>query len=293
MKNWDEIKTAYKVALLGTVSAAADSLGIHRATVIRHIDALEETLGQKLFLRHSNGYTPTEIGKDMMRAAQFADHQFSSLDRRIRDHSSQLSGDLIITSIDEASRLLMPAIRDFTIKFPNIKIRYLTGFEIFQLEYGEADIAIRCVQRPGDPNLVVRPFYSIKLGLYASQEYIKRNGLPKTLDEFSNHYFMERHINDPDGPKTKFAQWMEENFPEDRIVFQSQTPFLLQQAVISGICIGFLPDYIAKNNTNLVEVMPRLENWEIPFWLVTHVDMHKSEKVQAFLKILKNYENEL
>ena len=38
---WDEIRTAYHVARAGTVSGAAAELGVHHATVIRHIDALE------------------------------------------------------------------------------------------------------------------------------------------------------------------------------------------------------------------------------------------------------------
>ena len=62
MDNWDEIRTAYQVARIGTVSGAAEALGVHHATVIRHIDALEASLGVKLFQRHARGYTPTEAG---------------------------------------------------------------------------------------------------------------------------------------------------------------------------------------------------------------------------------------
>ncbi|MEM7520358.1 MAG: LysR family transcriptional regulator, partial [Pseudomonadota bacterium] len=47
MDSWDEIKTAYQVARNGTVSGAAEALGVHHATVIRHIDALEGRLGVK------------------------------------------------------------------------------------------------------------------------------------------------------------------------------------------------------------------------------------------------------
>ena len=49
LENWDEIRTAFQVARLGTVSGAADVLGVHHATVIRHIDALEKRLGVRLF----------------------------------------------------------------------------------------------------------------------------------------------------------------------------------------------------------------------------------------------------
>ncbi len=65
--NWDEIRTAYHVARLGTVSGAAEALGVHHATVIRHIDALEARIGVKLFQRHARGYTPTEAGEDLLK----------------------------------------------------------------------------------------------------------------------------------------------------------------------------------------------------------------------------------
>ena len=63
MDNWDEIRTAYHVARAGTVSGAAADLGVHHATVIRHIDALEARLNVKLFQRHARGYTATEAGQ--------------------------------------------------------------------------------------------------------------------------------------------------------------------------------------------------------------------------------------
>jgi DNA-binding transcriptional LysR family regulator len=62
LANWDEIRTAFQVARLGTVSGAAEVLGVHHATVIRHIDALEKSLGTKMFKLHARGYTPATVG---------------------------------------------------------------------------------------------------------------------------------------------------------------------------------------------------------------------------------------
>ena len=81
MDNWDEVKTALHVARIGTVSGAAEVLGVHHATVIRHIDALEERLGVKLFQRHPRGYTATEAGEDLCRVAQTAQDQFAQFAR--------------------------------------------------------------------------------------------------------------------------------------------------------------------------------------------------------------------
>ena len=69
MDKWAELRTAYQVAKLGTVSAAADALGFHRATVNRHIDVLEAEIGARIFIRHARGYALTELGEDVLRVA--------------------------------------------------------------------------------------------------------------------------------------------------------------------------------------------------------------------------------
>ena len=119
MDNWDEIRTAYQVARMGTVSGAADALGVHHATVIRHIDALEKRLGAKLFQRHARGYTPTEAGQDLFSVASVADDQFTQLAGRIRGRGDEVTGDLVVTSLGDLSPLLVPSIAAFQARHPD------------------------------------------------------------------------------------------------------------------------------------------------------------------------------
>ncbi|KNC65158.1 LysR family transcriptional regulator, partial [Pseudoalteromonas rubra] len=67
MNKWTEMRTAYRLAKLGTLSATAQELGVHRSTVMRHIDVLESALGVTLFQRNDRGYLPTEAGLEIMR----------------------------------------------------------------------------------------------------------------------------------------------------------------------------------------------------------------------------------
>ncbi|MEM7491265.1 MAG: LysR family transcriptional regulator, partial [Pseudomonadota bacterium] len=90
--DWDEVRTAFQVARLGTVSGAAGALGVHHATVIRHIDSLEGKLGAKLFQRHARGYTPTEAGQDLLKVAQSTDDQLAQLANRIRGRGNEVTG---------------------------------------------------------------------------------------------------------------------------------------------------------------------------------------------------------
>ena len=78
LNHWTEVKTAWLVAELGTLSAAADALGVHRATVLRHVDLLESAVGVKLFQRHAKGYEPTEAGRELINVASLVDEQLNN-----------------------------------------------------------------------------------------------------------------------------------------------------------------------------------------------------------------------
>ena len=63
---------------------------------------------------------------------------------------------------------------------------------------------------------------------------------------------------------------------------------IAEQAVLLGFGIGFFPVHEAEKRPDLIEVVARQEDWQVQLWLVTHVDLHRSAKVQSFLKVLKD-----
>lgn len=285
MDNWDEIRTAYNVARIGTVSGAADVLGVHHATVIRHIDALEERLGVKLFQRHARGYSPTEAGEDLLRVAQATDDQFSQLAGRIKGRGNDVTGELVVTSLGGMSHLLVPVLAEFQREHPGIIVRYLTGERLFRLEYGEAHVAIRAGNAPDQPDNVVQPFIHQRYGLFASEAYAARYGLPTSEEDFANHWFVSA-----DDPKSRapFAVWLRERVAPERIVFRSGDIHALRRATAEGAGIGFMSRLQAAEMGGLIEVTEPREEWAGQLWLVTHMDLHRTTKVQAFLSILKD-----
>lgn len=285
MKNWNEIQTAYQVARLGTVSAAANVLGVHRATVIRHIDALEAELGEKIFQRHNKGYVPTELGLDLMRVAGATEDQFNQLLGKAKCHEKELSGDFMVTSLDIAASILLPLLKGFQKNFPKLVVHFISSDQLLRLEYGEAHIAVRFGSKPNHPDLVVQFFDHFKLGMYASKEYYAENGIPRTPEDYSDHFFLSlRNKRGHD----KISRWVENNIPSDRIIFRGSSPATLNQAIINGLGIGLFPVHLAQKRSDLVEILPSQPAWQVPMWLITHVDLHRSAKVQKFVKFLKH-----
>lgn len=285
MDNWDEIRTAYHVARVGTVSGAAEVLGVHHATVIRHIDALEEKLGVRLFQRHARGYTATEAGEDLLRVARATDDQFSQLTSRIRGRGSDVSGELVVTSIGGLSHLLVPVLAAFQKENPGIVVRFLTGDRLFRLEYGEAHVAVRAGSPPDQPDNVVQPFHRQRITLFASEGYAARHGLPASEADYGAHRFVSA---DDARSRAPFARWLREAVPGACIAFRSDDVHARWRAIREGAGIGFMSRLQAVETGNLVEVTAPREDWAAPLWLVTHMDLHRTTKVQAFLAFLKD-----
>ena len=284
MDNWDEIRTAFQVARLGTVSGAADVLGVHHATVIRHIDALEKRLGTRLFQRHARGYTATEAGQDLLSVAQATDDQFIQLAGRIKGRGESVSGELIVTSIAGIADLLTPVMISFQDKWPEVRVRLLTDMRIFRLDYGEAHVAIRAGVAQEEQDNVVQPLVRIRAGLYAARSYVDRFGHPKSEAEFEGHRFVSADLATNRAP---FHRWLRSVVQPEQIVYAATEPAALEQAVVDGAGIGFMLAFRAAENPDLIEILPPREDWDSLLRLVTHVDLHRTRKVQAFVAHLK------
>ncbi|MGH1578121.1 LysR family transcriptional regulator [Planktotalea sp.] len=284
MDNWDEVRTAYQIARMGTVSGAADVLGVHHATVIRHVDALEQRLGVKLFQRHARGYTATEAGEDLCRVAQATDEQFSQLSSRVKGKGDEVSGELVVTSLNGLAPLMAPTLTEFQQAYPEIVLRYLTGDRLFRLEYGEAHVAVRAGSAPDQPDNVVQPFVSQSVGLYAAQSYVDRFGIPKNVDDYANHRFVGH---DSETNRSPFFQWLRTHVPRENVVFRSTDNRAMELAIRAGAGIGFMTESDASGHDNMVQIASPIADWSANLWLVTHVDLHRTAKVQAFLKFVK------
>ncbi len=284
VENWDEIRTAYHVARLGTVSGAAEVLGVHHATVIRHIDALEGRLGAKLFQRHPRGYTATEAGIDLLKVAQTTDDQFSQLAGRIRGRGEAVTGELILTTLTSLAPLIMPYVVRFQDAHPDLIVRILTGERLFRLEYGEAHVAIRAGNSPQEPDNIAQALGPQLVTLYASKAYIATFGMPNCDGNFAGHRFVSQ---DNETSRAPFDRWVRETIPTEQITLRASEQTVLEEAILAGAGIGFMAQAAARKHPDLVALMAPRDDWAAPLWLVTHVDLHRTMKVQTFTSFLK------
>ncbi|MEM9068936.1 MAG: LysR family transcriptional regulator [Myxococcota bacterium] len=280
--HWTEVRTAAAVARLGTVSAAAKQLNVHRATVNRHIDVLEELLRAKLFIRGQRGYVTTELGEELLRVADATDNRLSTLHRIAGAQTDQIEGNFIVATVSGVVPYLARTLRTFSQQNPHVSIQLITQEDYSNLERGEAHIAFRVGAKPTDPDCVVAPFMRIEMGLYASKEYIEHKGRPHSIADLTNHDFVcaTTHVT------TGFMTWLLNNVQNVRFRVKCNQIESMGRSIIGGLGLGFIPRALAQPHAELVEVLEPLPAWELHTWRVTHVDLHRTRRVQAFIQLL-------
>lgn len=283
MHDWNEIRTVAIVARLGSVSAAARELGVHRATVIRHIALMESQLERKLFVRHAQGYTPTELGLELQRIGDATQAELDRFKTFAKVGSDQLGGELIVTSFDAMAPLLMPAFNALNRIHPAVRIKYIGTTDPLSIAAGEAHVAIRAGGEPHEPDCHTERLFDLTLGLYASAEYVARWGKPDDLEDLSAHRFVGPDV---DGPMIPLHVWLRENVPDESISFVSSSIIVREAAVRGGHAIGILPSFRALSDSNLMRILPNTE-WTVPHWFIAHKDVFETEKVQALAESLR------
>ena len=278
IESWDDIRTALAVARTGTVSAAAEALGVHHATVIRRIDALEAQLGTRLFQRHPRGYALTEPGHALLKVANETDERFSQLAAQIGGAGDRIEGELVVTSLPELADLVMPRLIDLLRRHPGLRLNYVTDVRLFRLDAGEAHVAIRGGTRPTEPDYIVRRMCDVPQSLYATADYLAAHGDPADLAR------QRLALPGPEARNAPVMRWLADRISPETVLTVANDAAAREAVIRAGLAMGPLAPSRAAG---LVEAIS-LPEWTSTLWLVTHVDLHRTHKVQAAVEALRD-----
>ena len=185
--DWDKLRIFHAVADAGSFTHAGHELGLSQSAVSRQISALEDALNVPLFHRHARGLILTEQGEMLYRTAHEVFTKLTAAQTRLMDSKEKPSGELrITTTVGLGSVWLTPRLKEFSEIYPEIAVTLLLDDRELDLSMREADVAVR-LRRPTQPDLIQRKLFTVHHHLYASAEYLKKNGIPKSLEDLDKH----------------------------------------------------------------------------------------------------------
>ena len=141
-----QLRTLIRVAELGSLSKAADSLCLAQPALSRQVRMLEEELGTRLFDRHGRGMVVTEQGRTVMNHALRILKEVDAIKADVIEETDAFGGHVSIGMPPTVSNMLaVPLLTAIHQAHPNAKCRIFSGYSLYVLERiyrGEIDIAI-------------------------------------------------------------------------------------------------------------------------------------------------------
>lgn len=288
--DWDKLRVFTVVAEHGSFTEAGAVLGLSQSAVSRQIGALESSLRVRLFHRHARGLSLTEQGETLLRAAREIAVKLNAAEMMLIESKGRASGTLTITTIvGFGVNWLMPRLRRFTDRYPEIEPTLLLDDRNLNMASGQADVAIR-MAAPKGADLIYRKLAPIGFGLYAAPSYLKEFGIPKTATDLDRH----RLLTFGSTSGLRIAETME-NWPLAvgrtdgslrKPALRTNSAIGLHRAVEAGIGIGPLPDIEVADNDLLVRVLPELEGPEMGAYFVYPPELKESRRVILFRDFL-------
>lgn len=283
MKDWDDLRFFLAVAQAGSITAAAQMLGVNHSTVSRRIAAFEERVAVRLFDRLPSGYRLTAAGAAMFEEGARIENAIDGLNRGIAARDDRLSGELRVSApVAFSSMILMPHLDAFMHAYPDIEVHLHASDEMASLNRREADVAIRSTGRPPE-TLIGRRLFGQAVAVYASSRYLRDRKLSaETLSAMDIHdYILD--MDDEQRP-----QWIREHYPKSRLRCRVDGKLPLLAAVQQGMGIGRLPCALADGDPQLHRVFP-FTTWKAgDVWILTHRDLRNSGKIKAFMTFIAN-----
>ncbi len=171
----------------GGFAAAARQAGVSPAAVSRCVGRLEQRLGVRLFARTTRRIRLTEQGRAYHAQCRQALDQLGEAERELGGQQQRPSGRVRLSLPTPLGHLrLLPLLAQFRLLHPEVQLDVHVGNRNIDF-VGEAfDLAVRG-RAPPDARLVARPLLDDPLVVVAAPEYLRRAGVPESLDALSRH----------------------------------------------------------------------------------------------------------
>jgi len=286
--DWDKLRVFHEVAEAGSFTHAGESLNLSQSAVSRQISALEESLSVPLFHRHARGLILTEQGELLFRTAREVFAKLAMAEGLISESKDRPKGPLkITTTVAFGSIWLTPRIREFLDLYPEIQVSLVVDDSELDLSMREADVAIR-MSPPRQPDLIQRHLVSVQVHIYATNDYLQKHGMPQRPEDLEEHRIIV--YGEDARPPVPGVNWLLEvgvkSGQDRRPILTVNNTYGMLRAMMSGLGLAALPDFVANEPNGLVRVLPEVSGPPNEAYFVYPEELRTSKRISVFRDFL-------
>lgn len=277
-----------RVVEAGTFTRAADSLNLPKATVTKHVQALEERLRVKLLNRTTRRVTVTPDGAAYYDRTVRLLTDLDDIEASMTNARANPRGRLRIdvgTSV--AQLLIIPHLAEFHARYPDIQVDLGVSDRTVDLIGDNVD----CVIRGGelsDQSLVARRIGNLEFITVAAPDYLERKGTPTHPLEIEEKHASVIYFS----PQSGRHYPLEFRRGDESIDITGPYQLSVNEAnayvtsIVAGLGIGQITSWQAQRHLasgTLVQLLPEWTQPLLPVYVVYPPNRHLSAKVRAFV----------
>lgn len=290
MQNLSRMGVFAVVARELSLSKAADKLGFTKSAVSRQVSTLEEALGVKLLYRGTRRSRLTDEGQMLYPYCEEILQRYNTITELAEQLKATPSGKLTLEMPETiATHIVLPHIQSFQQQYPLINLDLRLRQATFQDITDELDVCILSGQLP-ESSIVCRRIADQKLKLYASRDYIKAFGQPKTPQDLAAHRCIV--IEDVAWPDTHHWTFKHRNEMLGTYIKATSTVNNIVAAknmVLNGMGISIFQEFAARQEEQSGELVPLLSNYKIesiPVYVLYPDRKQLSPKIRAMVDFI-------
>jgi DNA-binding transcriptional LysR family regulator len=280
MIDWSDLQFCLALARQGTLSAAAKTLRVTQPTVGRRIAAFEQRLGAKLFVRSPRGWVLSEVGRAVLQHAEHMQAHALSAENLASGRDAGVVGQVRITASEwMICSVLGPALAPYLPHHPALCLELAADTRHLSLVKREADIALR-PSRFTHKEIVQREVGVISFGLYASETYLQRCGMPDFARGSPGHVFITAT---DDMNNLVDYEWLPPMAANAHVAIRTNGREPMASMAAAGIGIACLPRCMGDAKPNLRRLETLLPSPERQLWVGVHRAARTTPRIRVAL----------
>ncbi|PXW16415.1 LysR family transcriptional regulator [Paraburkholderia caballeronis] len=255
----------------GNLSEAARRLKMSRANVSYHLNQLEKSIGLQLVRRTTRRVEPTEIGLKLYEHGRAIQSALLAARESVSTLGQSLQGRVRLSVPSGYGQLVMSDwLIAFKRQYPGIVLDVMFENRVEDLMRDEVDIAVRVMSEPPQ-NLVARDMGPVSYVACASAAYAAEHGMPSRLDDLRTAPLITAAVV---GRQLRIAAYLRDERHEVLLepTIISENFLFLRQAILAGLGVGVVPDYVVHDDMRRGDVVTALDAWRLSIF-GTHMYM--------------------